>query len=55
MDIAFARLMRKLGFEVTVQDLEHLANLDIEGLPRELGLEGSLKSLTDLKRMSGTA
>ena len=36
--------MRKLGIEEAMQVFERLANLDVEGLPRELGLEGPLKS-----------
>ena len=47
--------MRKLGIEEAMQVFERLANLDVEGLPRELGLEGPLKSLTDLKRRFGIA
>ena len=47
--------MRKLGIEEAVQDLERLANLDIEGLPHELGIEDSLKSLKDLKSRFGIA
>ena len=52
-DIAFAKVMRRLGIEEAVQDLERLAALDDESLQRELGIEDTVKSIRQLKRLFG--
>ncbi len=52
-DLAYARVMRRLGIEEAVQDLERLAALDDESLQRELGIEDTVKSIRQLKRLFG--
>jgi len=53
-DLAFARVMRRLGVEQAMQDLERLAALDVESLHCELGIEDTVKSIRQLKRLFGT-
>jgi hypothetical protein len=53
-DLAYARVMRRLGIEQAMQDLERLAALDVESLHRELGIEDTVKSIRQLKRLFGT-
>ena len=53
-DLAFARVMRRLDVEQAMQDLERLAALDVESLHCELGIEDTVKSIRQLKRLFGT-
>lgn len=54
-ELAFEKLIHRLGIGEAVQDLERLADLDVEGLPHELGIEAPVKRIMQLKRLFGIA